>query len=43
MPGAGTIGKDNQLCQNELLTLTLNDYSPNSNIQWQIFTDGMLE
>ncbi|MGB4096027.1 MAG: choice-of-anchor J domain-containing protein, partial [Bacteroidales bacterium] len=37
MPSAGTISaSDNQLCQNELLTLTLNDYSPNSNIQWQI-------
>ena len=42
MPSAGTISaSDNQLCQNELLTLTLNDYSPNSNIQWQISTDGI--
>jgi PKD repeat protein len=42
MPSAGTISTSNpQLCQNELLTLTLNDYSPNSNIQWQISTDGI--
>ncbi|HOH93610.1 MAG TPA: choice-of-anchor J domain-containing protein, partial [Bacteroidales bacterium] len=40
-PNAGTISASNtQLCQNDILTLTLNGYSPNSNIQWQISTDG---
>ncbi len=41
-PSAGNVNASTtQLCQNQMLTLTLTGYTPNSNIQWQISTNGI--